>query len=864
LGEKKVKGKEAPVKVFRVISPSTRRTRFDVNAERGLTPLVGRERELEILLDVFARAKIGQGQAVSIVSEAGLGKSRLLYEFRKAVANEDITFLEGKCLSYSRGVAFHPVIDILKSNFNIKEGDGDFEIKEKVKRSLKVLQIDEASTLPYLLEVLSVKDSGIDKISLSPEGKKDRIIEALNRNVLKGSEIRPVIMAVEDLHWIDKSSEERFKYLLDSISGARVFLIFTYRPEFVHTWGGKSYHSQINLNRLSNRESLEIVKYLVGTEEMETNLEELVLIKTEGVPFFIEEFIKSLKNINALETTSNRCQLKRDIQNVAIPSTIQDVIMARVDSLPEQAKEVLQRGSVIEREFSYELISRVTGLSERELLSRLSILKDTEIIYERGIFPESTYIFKHSLTREVVYDSILTRRKKKLHNEIGETIEKVYKDKIDEHYGILAEHFIAANNYEKAAEYSRLAAKKSEKTVYLNDAISHLKKTVASLEKLTQTDEVQKKTIDARTSLGLYMLQLFYFFQAKQAIEPIIEPALKSGYKRRISQIYSIIGAYNIIVEENCPDASINLEKALKIAEEMDDVSVFFANQWLGFANAYQCDFEEAISHFQKAHDINVSANATWGIAIAKANLGLIYNFQGRIYLSRETTLEALWIAEESGDSHSKAVANTYYGINCFFKGQFEEAENRLLKGWGFYQRINFYYGLSVSDQYLGHTYSAIGEYKKAREHYQKSIRTLEQINMLPLEVGFIKTCLALTEIMFTKKDFHINNLSSHALNNKFKIFDGWIRRNIGAILLYGDDEHMAEAGKWIEQAIDEDRKNCTKWNLGMDYACYAKLHKKKGNRSKTREMLNNAIDVFRDCCADGWVKKYEKELAKL
>ena len=283
LGEKQVKGKEEPVKVYRVIAPNTQRTRFDVSAERGLTPFVGRERELELFLDGFERSTLGRGQAFSIVSEAGIGKSRLLYEFRKAVANEDVTFLEGKCLSYSRSVAYHSVIDILKSTFDIQEGDGDFGIKEKIKRGLKVLAADEKSTLPYLLELLSVKDSGINDFSMSPEAKEDRIIGAVKRIVLKGSEIRPLIMAIEDLHWSDKSTEDSLRDLLEGITGARVFLIFTYRPEFVHTWGGKSYHSQLNLNRLSNRESLAMVTHLLGTEDIDRDLEDLILEKTEGV-----------------------------------------------------------------------------------------------------------------------------------------------------------------------------------------------------------------------------------------------------------------------------------------------------------------------------------------------------------------------------------------------------------------------------------------------------------------------------------------------------------------------------------------------------------------------------------------------------
>ena len=241
LGEKIIKGKEELVRVYRVIAPSTRRTRFDVSAEQGLTPFIGRERELELLLDGFERTKGGRGQAFSIIAEAGVGKSRFLYEFRKAISNENATFLEGRCLSYSRRVSYRPVIDILKSNFDIREGDGDTEIRKKVKKGLKTLNAEEASTLPYLLELLAVKDSGIKEIPMSPEERKNRIIEALKRIVLKGSEIRPLIMAYEDLHWIDTSSEGHLKHLLESIPGARVLLIFTYRPEFVHTWGAKSY-----------------------------------------------------------------------------------------------------------------------------------------------------------------------------------------------------------------------------------------------------------------------------------------------------------------------------------------------------------------------------------------------------------------------------------------------------------------------------------------------------------------------------------------------------------------------------------------------------------------------------------------------
>ena len=231
------------------------------------------------MLDGFNRAKQGRGQAVSILSEAGVGKSRLLYEFRKAVGNENATFLEGKCLSYSRRVAYHPVIDILKSNFDIHDDDDDTGITEKVKKGLKIIDVDEASISPYLLELLSVQESGVDRVSMSPQGIKERVLEALKRIVIKGAETRPLIMAVEDLHWSDKSSEDYFRDVLETIPGAKVLLIFTYRPEYIPTWNGKSYHSQIKLNRLPTSESLAMLSNIFGSTEIERNLKNIILEK---------------------------------------------------------------------------------------------------------------------------------------------------------------------------------------------------------------------------------------------------------------------------------------------------------------------------------------------------------------------------------------------------------------------------------------------------------------------------------------------------------------------------------------------------------------------------------------------------------
>jgi len=491
LGSKKIKGKGEPVKIYRVIAPSTRSTRFEVSAERGLTPFVGRERELELLLDGFERIKAGRGQAFSVVAEAGVGKTRLLYEFRKAVANEDVTIREGRCLSYSQSEAYRPIAEILKSNFDIYEQDEDFIIREKVRRGLKAIQADETSTLPYLLELFSVGESGINK-ALSADERKYQFMEALRRVALKGSEVRPLIMAIEDLHWIDKGSEEVLKGLFESIAGSRILLIFTYRPEFVHTWGTKTFHSQVMLNRLSNRESLNMVAHLLDAPEVDPALEELILEKTEGVPFYIEELIKSLKDLKIIERKNGRYDLSKTAKDLAIPSTIQDVILARVDPLPEGAKEVLQAGSAIEREFSYELIQRVTGFQERELLSSLSILKDAELVYERGVYPGSRYIFKHALTRQVVYDSILTGKREAMHQRIGQAIETLYQNRLEEFYETLAYHFSEARDREKAYQYLKLSADKALGLYAYQEAVHLLEQALVMQEALHPEDRAMK------------------------------------------------------------------------------------------------------------------------------------------------------------------------------------------------------------------------------------------------------------------------------------------------------------------------------------------------------------------------------------
>jgi predicted ATPase/class 3 adenylate cyclase len=868
LGEKEIKGKEKPIGVYRVIAPSTSRTRFDVSAERGLTPFVGRERERELLLDAFERARSGRGQAVSIVSEAGMGKSRLLYEFRKAILNEDVTFLEGKCLSFGRGVAYQPITDILKSNFDIREDDWDPVIRRKVTESLQAISVEEGPAMPYLLELLSVKDSGIEKITMSPEGKKDKTIETLKRIVLKGSEQRPLVLAIEDLHWIDKTSEDVLKYLLESIPGARVLLIFTYRPEFIPTWGARSYHNQLLLTRLSNRESLLMATHILGTEDLETALEEVILEKTEGIPFFVEEFIKSLKDLGFIERKDATYRISKALQTIRIPSTIQDIILARVDALPEGAKELLQVGSLIEREFSYKLIKEAMHLPEEELFRRLSVLKNAELLYERGLFPDSTLIFKHALTREVVYETLLERKKKELHVNIGRAIEEVYKDNLEEVYDSLAEHFDEGCDYERAAQYYRWAASKVFRYAARLEAIALSKKRVACLEKLSQTDEVQKKVIDARVALASYCQTVNHYTESMEAVTPIIDLAYQLDYRKRLPAIYIAMGAYLLMVEERINDDKMYwyLWEARKLAQKENDfLSLLNSHYYEAHAYCQNCEFQKAEASFLQLIERTQDSGEVSFLSVLKFNIAnSVYAQVGKLTEALQYIQDSLQLAFQADDPFLKGGANGVCGVVLFKKGLFKEAEGKLNLAIEMCLKTDFVGELFIAYAFLGLLRLETGLYEEAQECFDHFLALSDRVSFFPSVTRFIQLRKVLAGVRG-----HLNPTLDAVYNfDLLEIRTKWLQGNaancMGEIYLYRDDAHMGEAEAWIKKAIEKDEQHKMPWDLARDYALYAEFFKKKDDPAQAKEKLTKAIELMRSIGADGWVTRYEERLAGL
>jgi tetratricopeptide (TPR) repeat protein len=591
----------------------------------------------------------------------------------------------------------------------------------------------------------------------------------------------------------------------------------------------------------------------------------LILEKTEGVPFFIEELIKSLQDLNVVERIDEKCILSKDIGELTIPSTIHDVIMARVDNLPEGAKEVLQIGSVIEREFEYELIKRVAGLPQDQLLSYLSVLKDSELLYERGVFPDSAYIFKHALTREVVYDSILTKKKKRIHDEIGKAIEELHKSDKQGFCEILSHHYGKSDNYILAAEYSSLAAQKASRAGSPDDAIDYTRKRVTSLEMFAQTEEVQREVVNARAALGRYLTQKDLFIEAKNAVDPILDLAVKMGNTRSLSLIYSIMGLYYSMSIEDYSQAINYFDKALKVSEDIKDPSSqFYADFWISLPMGVLCNFDKAFHHIDRVIKRNEDTENIWMIAHSNSFKGFWYFYSGQVEKGYQTTLRAVRSSEKSGDIHSKAVVYGRHGLLCYGKGFFSEAVEYLSKGSDFCEKLHFYSQNSLGKWCLGEISFELGEYDKADDYFQQSILDLEKSNLPPSGALLYKLSKACAMVMNNEKDIDLEMLYNYATINKQKNLEGSIANRIGIILLNIDNQHISEAEEWIQKAMEADNRNGMMWHLGRDYALYAELFKRKGDQSKAKENLNKAIEILKECGADGWVEKYEKELAEL
>jgi class 3 adenylate cyclase/predicted ATPase len=459
LGPARVKGVSEPVNVYEVTGIGPLRTRLQRAAGRGLTKFVGREREMDATRRALELAKQGRGQIVAAIGEAGLGKSRLFYEF-KATVQSGCLVLETFSVSHGKASPYLPIIEFLNNYFEIEAEDDTRKRREKI--TGKVLTLDRMleDTLPYLFALLGVEETFDALAQMDAQTRSRRTLDAIKRILWRESLNQPLLLMFEDLHWIDAQTQALLDLLADAIANARVLLLVNYRPEYRHGWGSKTYYAQLRLDPLGQEGAEELLGALLGDDVALQPLRRLIIEKTHGNPFFMEETVQVLLDEGVL-VRNGAITLTKPLSELGIPPTVQAILAARIDRLPPDEKDLLQTLAVMGKEFSLGLVRQVTGESDDELDRMLGDLRLSEFIYEQPALPDVEYSFKHALTLEVAYNSVLTERRRALHERIGAAIESIYAGRLDDHLAELAHQYHRAGNLEKAIEYLRRAGEQA-------------------------------------------------------------------------------------------------------------------------------------------------------------------------------------------------------------------------------------------------------------------------------------------------------------------------------------------------------------------------------------------------------------------
>jgi tetratricopeptide (TPR) repeat protein len=496
------------VEVFELVGASAIRRRLQASAARGLTRFVGRQQELGALQQALEQARAGHGQVVAIVGEAGVGKSRLVYEFVHSHHKQGWSVLESASVSYGKATPYFPVIDFLKRYSHVEEHDDPRTIRAKV--TGQVLTLDPAlqDAIPALLSLLDALPEASPFLQLDPPQRRQCTLDALKRVVLRESQEQPLLLVCEDLHWIDAETQALLNSLVESLPSARLLLLVNYRPEYQHGWGSKTYYAQLRLDPLPPVSADEFLHALLGDDASLQPLTQLLITRTQGNPFFLEESVRTLVETGALVGEPGAYRLGQALPTIQVPATVQAMLAARIDRLPSEDKRLLQTAAVIGTEVHLPLLHAIAELPEEVLQHGLTRLQSAEFLYETRLFPEREYTFKHALTHEVAYGSLLQERRRVLHAQIVKAITQLFADRLTEHVEQLAHHARRGEVWDKALAYCRQAGVKAFTRSANREAVEYFEQALAALAQLPERRDTLEQAIDLRFDLHNALLPL--------------------------------------------------------------------------------------------------------------------------------------------------------------------------------------------------------------------------------------------------------------------------------------------------------------------------------------------------------------------
>ena len=750
-----MKGIEHPVRAFTVSQQRRRRARFEVAVERGLTPLVGRTRELARLEECVERARGGRGQIVSVVGEAGVGKSRLIYELRRRLANRPVLCLEGHCLPHGEALPFHLVAQFLHVNFGLDDADGPVVQAEKVARGVERLDPDLAWTVPYLRHVLGLAAPELEHDGLDQMQRKRRLIDAVKALTLRGAQTRPLLLLAEDLQWVDRNSEEYCRALVDSAAAHPIVLVFTYRPGYAAPWQDRSFHERLGLDALSEEETAQMVKGMLGVSELSPVVRELVVSRSEGNPFFIEELTRYLRERALHEGAGAR--------DARVPATVHDLLTARIDRLPDALKRTLQLASVLGRDFPLPLLERLAPATD--VKGDAAELVRLELLREKDVYPDVRLSFSHLLAQQVAYDGLLLKARAELHARAGAALEALYPDRVDELASDLAEHYAKSADHAKALHYLERAGDRATRLFAYEQAGEFHRRALELVPAddgaaVTRTRLLGKRG-DAAYARGALADARAHWGAALAEVDAGCERRLAADLHRRMAVACWDAG--------DSDEALAHLDRGLA-ALEGDAANLEAARLYQEFARIHfrRGDHATATSWAQRAlalgaqlaaPDVISHAYNTWGVALARA--GDIEEGAGFVARSLETALahqlgavacraytnlavmyatidhgrsleycrDGLALAHKIGDHLQQSwLYCTLAGGHCTLAGDYDEGVRAAEAAVEIDERLGQRNHLPIPLIILAQVYQCRGDYDPSAHYYKRALDVAETV----------------------------------------------------------------------------------------------------------------------------------------
>jgi class 3 adenylate cyclase/tetratricopeptide (TPR) repeat protein len=873
LGPVSVKGLTEPVEVYEVTGVGAARSRLQAAAVRGLTRFVGRDGETEQLRKALEQARGDHGQVLGVVGEPGLGKSRLFFEFIHSHRTQGWLILESGSVSYGKATPYLPVIDLLKAYFKIQDRDDQREIHEKVTGKLLTLDKSLESTLPAFLALLDVPVDDPAWQVLDPSQRRQQTLGAVKRLLLRESQVQPLIVLFEDLHWIDSETQAMLESLVESLPTSRLLLLVNYRPEYQHGWANKTYYTQLRLDPLPPESAAEILNSVLGNDHGLQSLKQLLIERTEGNPFFLEESVRTLVETKFLGGERGSYRLEKTVESTQVPATVQAVLAARIDRLPLEEKQLLQSAAVIGKDVPFSLLQAITELSDEDLRRGLTYLQAAEFLYETSLFPDLEYTFKHALTYEVAYGTLLHERQRALHARIVEAIETLYSNRLTEQVERLAHHAARGEVWGKALIYLRQAGAKADARSALREAVSYFEQALSALGHLPDDRETREQAIDLHFSVRSPLAALGEGERLLEHVRTAEVLANALDDQRRLARANAYL-ARELSAQGEHEQAVTACERAIAMARTLDDYGLgVLATLFMG--NACYClgDYPKAAEVLTRnlvPLDSPIVRDRLGGIglpfAFSRMSLGLSLGECGEFVEAVARCTEAIQIAEAVGHPYSVTMTHRGMSVLQLRRGNLHQATLALEHAVEMCQGVDSTILFHAVSSALGNAYALSGRSAEAIPLLKGAIERPTVTGML--EGKSLRTIWLSEGYFLAGREADARAAAQRALGlarqHKERGHEAYTLRLLGEIAAREDPVDIGNAENHYRQALALAEELGMRPLLAHCHVGLSKLYRQTGNLHQATEHLTTATAMMREMEMGIWLEEAEAELKEL